>query len=41
MELDIGALQMLPADEDGTALCFFTCWSTCDVTCKISLTNPK
>ena len=39
VELDIDALQLLPAEEDGAALCLWTCGKTCAKTCGFTEAN--
>ncbi|MER7461518.1 ALQxL family class IV lanthipeptide [Streptomyces sp. NPDC097981] len=34
MELDLDALQQLPAEEEQTTICRISCKSSCDVSCS-------
>ncbi|MGW6918456.1 ALQxL family class IV lanthipeptide [Kitasatospora sp. NPDC054939] len=36
MELDLDALELLPAEEAQAGICGYTCRNTCDSTCGIT-----
>ncbi|MFB7447643.1 MULTISPECIES: ALQxL family class IV lanthipeptide [unclassified Streptomyces] len=36
MELDLDALQQLPAEEEQATVCGYTCPGTCDSTCLVT-----
>ncbi|MFF0473431.1 ALQxL family class IV lanthipeptide [Streptomyces sp. NPDC004284] len=36
MNLDLDALQQLPAEEEQATICGYTCKVTCDSTCVVS-----